>query len=108
MEHRVERLDGAPTPECLPKTIIKPEDLGFGNGTCKILDFGFSFHYTEGAAIEAEQFSRGMTKAIEFETNKSTVHPFKVDSWYLGQLVSNVDIECCLFYLLIVTRFISS
>ncbi|KAG5994352.1 hypothetical protein E4U43_003257, partial [Claviceps pusilla] len=88
MEHKVERLDGSSTPDILPKSIIKPEDLGFGIGTCKIMDFGFSFPYNErlSAPLRAERFSRGATSAIEFETTKTTVRPFKVDSWYMGQL----------------------
>lgn len=92
VEHKVERLDGSPTPDILPKSIIKPEDLGFGIGTCKIMDFGYCFYYKERISppLCADRFSRGATRAIEFETTKSTVQPFKVDSWYMGQLVSTV------------------
>ncbi|KAG5930339.1 hypothetical protein E4U42_001854 [Claviceps africana] len=78
IEHQVERDDGAPTPECLPKFVIKPDDLGFGNGACKVMDFGFSFHYKEGAVFQAKQFSYGAARAIEFETSQTTSQPFKI------------------------------
>ncbi|KID97266.1 kinase domain-containing protein, partial [Metarhizium majus ARSEF 297] len=87
VEHQVERIDGAPTPNCLPKSVIKPQDLGFGEGSCRIMDFGYSFQYIEGAIYKADNFSKGAVKAIEFETSETTAQPFKVDSWYIGQLI---------------------
>lgn len=81
IEHKVEREDGAPTPKCLPTSVTKPVDLGFGDGTRKTIDFRFSFDYKEGAIVESDQLSRGAAKPIEFETSESTTEPFKVDSW---------------------------
>ncbi|OAA34154.1 kinase domain-containing protein [Metarhizium rileyi] len=87
VKQSVERKDGTPTTDCLPKFVFKPEDLGFGNGTCRIMDFGFSFQHKKGATYKADSFSQGAVKAIEFLTSETTAHPFKVDSWYMGQLI---------------------
>ncbi|KAG8410878.1 hypothetical protein J3459_016909 [Metarhizium acridum] len=97
VEHWLEREDGAPTPDCLPKSVIKPEDLGFGNGTCRVLDFGYSFRHREGAVYKADSFSHGAVKAIEFETSETTAQPFKVDSWYMGQLIYYILTNGCNF-----------
>jgi hypothetical protein len=65
-----------------------PEDLGFGEGKCRMMDFGYSFRHIPGTLYKANRFSEGATKAIELETTGTTTELFKVDSWYLGQLVS--------------------
>lgn len=81
VEHRLERINGAPTPSYLPQTITKPEDLGFGSKTYSVIDFGFSFRYGNGAVYKAENFSEGAVKAIEIEKSDTTDQPLKVDSW---------------------------
>ncbi|EFY96384.2 Protein kinase-like protein [Metarhizium robertsii ARSEF 23] len=97
IEHWLEREDGAPTPDCLPKSVIKPVDLGFGDGTCRVLDFGYSFRHRKGAVYKADSFSYGAVKAIEFETSETTAQPFKVDSWYMGQLIYYILTNGCDF-----------
>ncbi|KAK8928010.1 hypothetical protein VCV18_004497 [Metarhizium anisopliae] len=97
IEHWLEREDGAPTPDCLPKSVIKPVDLGFGDGTCRVLDFGYSFRHRKGAVYRADSFSYGAVKAIEFETSETTAQPFKVDSWYMGQLIYYILTNGCDF-----------
>ena len=47
VEQLVQSKDGSPIPDYLPKSVIKPEDLGFDTRTYRIMDFGHSFQHTK-------------------------------------------------------------
>lgn len=88
LEHQVRRKDEQPTPPQLPNRVTEPEDLGFGDGDCRILDFGFSFRPSQDSFCTSDDFSQAVPPPPELlNPGMKTTQPFKVDSWDLGQLV---------------------
>lgn len=86
--HEIIRKDGEPTPAHLPRRVIEPENIGYGNGNIKLLDFGYAFQPRDGIAYSRDVFAPGTPPAPEFlRADKKTTQPFKAESWYLGQLV---------------------
>lgn len=86
LEDRIRRKDGQPTSSLLPYQVIEPEDFGFGEGPCKVLDFGYAFK-PMGMSYISEHFSQAMPPPPELSHGMGTTYPFKADSWNMGQLV---------------------
>ncbi|KHN97409.1 Protein kinase-like domain protein [Metarhizium album ARSEF 1941] len=87
-EHEIRRKDELPTPAHLPQRVCEPQDVGFGPGVVKILDFGHSFRPVNGAVYPATVFPSGTPRPPELLSGqKAATLPFKADSWYLGQLI---------------------
>ncbi|EGY21112.1 uncharacterized protein VDAG_02636 [Verticillium dahliae VdLs.17] len=85
LEHRICRKDGAPTSRLLPERVTEPVDIGYGVGQVQIIDLGYAFQPSEGAAFTRRDFPRGTPLPPELiGKNASTVLPFLVDSWQLG------------------------
>lgn len=92
MEHEVKREDGQPTPLNLPHRVTEPEYIGYGpEDWCMLFDFGFSFQPTPGALYDSSHFTEAMPLPPEIvKQGDQTSLPFKVDSWQLGILVSDM------------------
>lgn len=104
-EYDVLREDGEPTPTHLPQRVSEPEDIGFGNGDIKLIDFGYAFRPTDGVAYSRDVFACGTPPPPELlGTDKKTSQPFKAESWYLGQLVRHLSAVACCCPLLLTTR----
>ncbi|EQL02643.1 hypothetical protein G6O67_006456 [Ophiocordyceps sinensis] len=77
-----------------PQHVTEPEDIGYGVGDIKILDFGYAFRPKDGAAYGRDVFAPGTPCTPEFiGTNKKTTRPFKAESWYQGQLIRFVLVD---------------
>jgi serine/threonine protein kinase len=89
LEHNVIRKDGKPTPPNLPNRVTEPQYIRYGDGDCKLFDFGYSFRPTPGGLYDNSVFPRGTPLPPEILRDvDKTAHPFKVDSWQLGIFVS--------------------
>ncbi|POR33527.1 Protein kinase-like domain protein [Tolypocladium paradoxum] len=88
LEHDIRRKNGFPPPPHLPQRVSEPEDIGFGPGDIKIIDFGHSFMPVDGEFYNSNDFPSGTLRPPELlGRDKRTNQPFKADSWYLGQLI---------------------
>ncbi|KAK4158348.1 kinase-like domain protein [Chaetomidium leptoderma] len=90
--HEVRRKDGQPTHPALPTHVTEPVDIGFGEGSAKILDLGYSFRPADGGQYSRSHFPSGTMLPPELlDQDATTSFPFKVDSWHLG---------LCIFFIL--------
>ena len=105
----IRRLDGQPTPQCLPERVTEPVEFGFGHtGQSKIIDFGFSFRAVDGASYSRAVFPSGTPLAPELLLHGATTDPFRTESWYLGLTVRSHALDCLCSDLLKLHRSIIS
>ena len=77
-------------PQAYSRTVSlssEPEDFGFSEGPCKVMDFGYAFRPVDNVLYTPQEFSQATPLPPELSHGKRTAQPFKVDSWNLGRLV---------------------